>query len=160
MCEISLRIQKYLFLPDPFIIEHTIRIVDRVKPMIACYELDVEINNTTEVQNPEVFYSIKNAIQNGDLVTDHTILRIKDNKEFFDAVTQFSNDPVNALKDLIKGKSSDLQIMKENSYSPESARPVEPYLQQKMKEAVDRYLYYKVAQKRAELEAFISIKRY
>uniref|UniRef100_A0A914QPD0 Uncharacterized protein n=1 Tax=Panagrolaimus davidi TaxID=227884 RepID=A0A914QPD0_9BILA len=82
MCEIPLKIQKYLFLPDPIIIEHTIRVADRVKPMIACYELDVEINDTTELQNPE--------------------------------------------------------IMKENFYAPESARRVELYLQQNMKEAVDR----------------------
>uniref|UniRef100_A0A914PHD5 Uncharacterized protein n=1 Tax=Panagrolaimus davidi TaxID=227884 RepID=A0A914PHD5_9BILA len=136
ICEIPLRIQKYLFLPDPIIIEHAIRVEDKVKPMIACYELDVEINNTTELQNPEIFYSLENAIQNCDLVTDHTISRIQ-HKEFFDAATQFSNDPVNALKDFIKGKSSNLQIMKENSYAPESARRVEPYLQQNMKEAVD-----------------------
>uniref|UniRef100_A0AC35FER9 DM2 domain-containing protein n=1 Tax=Panagrolaimus sp. PS1159 TaxID=55785 RepID=A0AC35FER9_9BILA len=160
MSEIPLRIQKYLFLSDPIIIEHTIRVADRIKPMIACYELDVEINNTTELQNPEVFYSLENAIQNCDLVIGHTISRIKHTKGFFDAATQFSNDPVNALEGFIKGQSSDLQIMKENSYVPEPARRVEPYLQENMKEAVNRYLYHKVAQKRAELEAGLCIKRY
>uniref|UniRef100_A0A914Z6U4 DM2 domain-containing protein n=1 Tax=Panagrolaimus superbus TaxID=310955 RepID=A0A914Z6U4_9BILA len=157
--ELSLRIQSFFLQFDPIVIEHTIRVADDVKPMIACYEFDVEISETFHSQTTSFLESFEKTINNDNLKISNIISRIKRSKELYDATTRFANDPANALHDIIKSQSADLQTMKETFSGREPSKHFEYYLHPNMKEGVDRYLFNKVAQKRAELETNLCVKK-
>uniref|UniRef100_A0AC34F541 DM2 domain-containing protein n=1 Tax=Panagrolaimus sp. ES5 TaxID=591445 RepID=A0AC34F541_9BILA len=157
--ELSSRIQQFLLQPDPIIIEHTIRVVDSIKPMVACYEFDVEISENFQSQTKTFLESYEKTINNENLKISDNISRIKLCKQVYDITNHFANDPANALHDIIKGQSADLKAMNENFTGQEPSRHAEYYLNPNMKEAVDRYLHNKLAQKRSELEANLGIRK-
>ncbi|KAG8229923.1 hypothetical protein J437_LFUL009658 [Ladona fulva] len=87
--------------------------------------------------------------------TVETINQLKTNREFF---LSFAKDPQQFINKWIISQSRDLKTMTDVVGNPEEERRSEFYYQPWTQEAVCRYFYTKVQQKRAELEQALGIR--
>ncbi|KAH8415337.1 hypothetical protein KR222_004668 [Zaprionus bogoriensis] len=182
--EIPQRLNPLLHPPDPIVINHFIESGAENK-QTACYDIDVEVDDTLKNQMNSFLMSTasQQEIQGLDTKiheTVDTINQMKTNREFF---LSFAKDPqmfihrwiisqtrdlkVSAAKDLLRidsllisplSLSLSLQLMTDVVGNPEEERRAEFYYQPWTHEAVSRYFFTKVNQKRAELEQALGIR--
>ena len=142
----------------------------------ACYDIDVEVDDTVR-DSMRTFLSPQNTHELEDLdgkVWSHkTSLRLtsvsfqilqyidginqlKQSREFY---LSFSDDPQGFICKWLASQSRDLKVMTDSSTgNSEEERRADYYNEQWSYEAVSRYFYNKVQQKRAELEQALGIR--
>ncbi|CAF0797880.1 unnamed protein product [Didymodactylos carnosus] len=147
------RLNKLILPPEPIIINHTLCIDGTDPKKHACYDIDVEIDDPIR-DTMRTFLSPQNTHELEDL--DGKILQyidsinqLKQSREFY---LSFADDPQGFICKWLASQSRDLRIMTDQNGNTEEERRSEYYYEQWSVEAVSRYFYNKVQQKRAELE--------
>ncbi|XP_037943675.1 brahma-associated protein of 60 kDa isoform X2 [Teleopsis dalmanni] len=157
--EIPQRLNPLLHPPDPIVINHFIESGAENK-QTACYDIDVEVDDTLKNQMNNFLMSTasQQEIQGLDTKiheTVDTINQMKTNREFF---LSFAKDPQSFIHRWIVSQTRDLKAMTDVVGNPEEERRAEFYYQPWTHEAVCRYFFTKVNQKRAELEQALGIR--
>ncbi|KAF4525731.1 hypothetical protein B566_EDAN015245 [Ephemera danica] len=141
--EIPQRLNPLLHPPDPIVINHIISVEGAEQKQTACYDIDVEVDDTLKTQ------------MNNFLLSTASQQEIQTNREFF---LSFAKDPQQFINKWIISQTRDLKTMTDVVGNPEEERRSEFYYQPWAQEAVCRYFYTKVQQKRAELEQALGIR--
>lgn len=159
--EIPQRLGPLLHPPDPIVINHMISVEGGAEnKQTACYDIDVEVDDTLKSQMNSFLLSTSSLqeIQGLDTKiheTVDTINQLKTNREFF---LSFAKDPQVFIHRWIVSQTRDLKTMTDVVGNPEEERRAEFYYQSWTQEAVSRYFFTKVNQKRAELEQALGIR--
>lgn len=159
--EIPQRLNPLLHPPDPIVINHVITVEGGMEnKQTACYDIDVEVDDTLKNQMNNFLLSTasQQEIQTLDSKihdTVETINQLKTNREFF---LSFAKDPQTFIHKWIVSQTRDLKTMTDIVGNPEEERRAEFYYQPWTQEAVSRYFFTKVNQKRAELEQALGIR--
>ncbi|XP_031627823.1 brahma-associated protein of 60 kDa [Contarinia nasturtii] len=159
--EIPQRLNPLLHPPDPIVINHVITVEGSTEhKQTACYDIDVEVDDT--LKNQMNNFLMSTASQQEIQVLDQkihetvdTINQLKTNREFF---LSFAKDPQTFIHRWIVSQTRDLKTMTDVVGNPEEERRAEFYYQPWTNEAVSRYFFTKVNQKRAELEQALGIR--
>merc|ERR1712062_258377 len=160
--EIPQRLNPLLHPPDPIVINHLITVEGQApeQKKTACYDIDVEVDDTLKVQMNSFLLSTNSQmeIQNLDNKiheTVDTINTMKTQREFY---LSFSKDPQLFINKWLISQSRDLKMMTDVAGNPEEERRTDFYYQPWASEAVCRYFYSKIQQKRAELDSALGVK--
>jgi len=160
--EIPQRLNPLLHPPDPIVINHLITVEGQApeQKKTACYDIDVEVDDTLKVQMNSFLLSTNSQmeIQNLDNKiheTVETINTMKTQREFY---LSFSKDPQLFINKWLTSQSRDLKMMTDVAGNPEEERHTDFYYQPWASEAVCRYFYQKIQQKRAELDSVLGLK--
>ncbi|KAF7278744.1 brahma-associated protein 60 isoform X1 [Rhynchophorus ferrugineus] len=159
--EIPQRLNPLLHPPDPIVINHVISVEGGAESkQTACYDIDVEVDDTlkTQMNNFLLSTASQQEIQGLDSKiheTVDTINQLKTNREFF---LSFAKDPQQFIHKWIVSQTRDLKTMTDVVGNPEEERRSDFFYQPWAQEAVCRYFYTKVQQKRAELEQALGIR--
>lgn len=158
--EIPQRLNQLLHPPDPIVINHIISVEGPDQKKTACYDIDVEVDDTLKTQMNNFLLSTASQQEIQELdnkihETVETINQLKTNREFF---LSFAKDPQQFINKWLISQTRDLKTMTDVVGNPEEERRAEFYYQPWAQEAVCRYFYSKVQQKRAELEQALGIR--
>lgn len=158
--EIPQRLNQLLHPPDPIVINHVISVEGPDQKKTACYDIDVEVDDTLKTQMNNFLLSTANqqeiqGLDNKIHETVETINQLKTNREFF---LSFAKDPQQFINKWLISQTRDLKTMTDVVGNPEEERKAEFFYQPWAQEAVCRYFYSKVQQKRAELEQALGIR--
>uniref|UniRef100_A0A8C8JTE9 DM2 domain-containing protein n=1 Tax=Oncorhynchus tshawytscha TaxID=74940 RepID=A0A8C8JTE9_ONCTS len=126
----------------------------------ACYDIDVEVDDPLKAQMNSFLSSTTNQqeIAALEMKIHETIESINQLKTQRDFMLSFSNNPQDFIQDWLKSQSRDLKLMTDVAGNPEEERRTEFYQAPWVPEAVGRYVYSKVQQRRQELEQVLGIR--
>ncbi|KAJ1160470.1 hypothetical protein NDU88_000972 [Pleurodeles waltl] len=158
--EIPQRLHALLMPPEPIIINHVISVDPNDQKKTACYDIDVEVDDTLKTQMNSFLLSTASqqeiaALDNKIHETIETINHLKTQREF---MLSFARDPQGFINDWLQSQCRDLKTMTDVVGNPEEERRAEFYFQPWAQEAVCRYFYSKVQQRRQELEQALGIR--
>lgn len=158
--EIPSRLHPLLMPPDPIVINHIIMVEGPDAKKTACYDIDVEVDDTLKQQMSSFLLSTQSqqeiqALDNKIHETVETINQLKTNRDFF---LGFAKDPQEFINSWLISQTRDLKTMTDVAGNPEEERHAEFYFQPWSQEAVCRYFYGKVQQRRIELEQVLNIR--
>ncbi|KAJ1527518.1 hypothetical protein ONE63_007489 [Megalurothrips usitatus] len=158
--EIPQRLNPLLHPPDPIVINHIISVEGAEQKQTACYDIDVEVDDTLKTQMNNFLLSTTSqqeiqSLDNKIHETVESINTLKTNREFF---LSFAKDPQQFINKWLISQTRDLKTMTDVVGNPEEERRSEFFYQPWAQEAVCRYFYTKVQQKRAELEQALGIR--
>jgi SWI/SNF-related matrix-associated actin-dependent regulator of chromatin subfamily D len=126
----------------------------------SIYDIDVDIDDTLRDQMKGFLNSTQSLAEIAQLDTkigEHIdqLNQLRINREFY---MSFSDDPQDFINKWLISQSNDLKTMMEQSGNPEEERKANFYHEQWTDEAVCRYFYNKVQQRRAELEQVLGLR--
>ncbi|XP_075970015.1 brahma-associated protein 60 isoform X2 [Anticarsia gemmatalis] len=168
LAEVPGRLGALLHPPDPIVINHVIAVEPpHDTKQTACYDIDVEVDDTLKTQMNNFLLSTANQqeIQGLDSKiheTVDTINQLKTNREFF---LSFSMDPQQFIQKWLVSQSRDLKSLGAAGAStgpgatgstggnPEEERLGAFYAQAWAGEGVARYLHARLAARRRDLDA-------
>jgi len=161
--EIPERLRPFLFPAEPIQINHIITVDPTGEPnnkKTACYDIEVEIDDPLKQQMSNFVLSTTNQQEITTLdsrihETVDTINELKTNREF---LLSFANDPQKFIQKWLISQMHDLKVITDQVGNPEEERKSDFFYQAWTQEAVCRYFYGKVQQKRAELEQALGIR--
>lgn len=158
--EMPQRLHTLLMPPDPIVINHLISVDASDAKKTACYDIDVEIDDNLKQQMNNFLLSTQSQAEISSLdnkihETVETINQLKTSRDF---LLGFARDPQGFIDSWLVSQSRDLKIMTDVVGNPEEARYTEFYYEPWMQEAVLRYFYGKVQQRRAELEQSLGVR--
>ncbi|XP_047988419.1 brahma-associated protein of 60 kDa [Leguminivora glycinivorella] len=159
LAEVPGRLAALLHAPDPIVINHVIGVeAPHDAKQTACYDIDVEVDDTLKSQMNSFLLSTANQqeIQGLDAKiheTVDTINQLKTHREFF---LSFSKDPQQFVHKWLVSQSRDLKTMNGGGGNPEEERRSEFYAQPWAGEAVARYLSARLTQRRQQLDAALT----
>uniref|UniRef100_A0A3Q0S056 SWI/SNF related BAF chromatin remodeling complex subunit D1 n=1 Tax=Amphilophus citrinellus TaxID=61819 RepID=A0A3Q0S056_AMPCI len=158
--EIPQRLHALLMPPEPIIINHLISVDPNDQKKTACYDIDVEVDDTLKTQMNSFLLSTASqqeiaGLDNKIHETIETINQLKTQREF---MLSFARDPQGFINDWLQSQCRDLKTMTDVVGNPEEERRAEFYYQPWAQEAVCRYFYSKVQQRRQELEQALGIR--
>uniref|UniRef100_A0A674CAA2 SWI/SNF related BAF chromatin remodeling complex subunit D2 n=1 Tax=Salmo trutta TaxID=8032 RepID=A0A674CAA2_SALTR len=158
--EIPMKLAGLLQHPDPIIINHMISVDPNDQKKTACYDIDVEVDDPLKAQMNSFLSSTTNQqeIAALEMKIHETIESINQLKTQRDFMLSFSNNPQDFIQDWLKSQSRDLKLMTDVAGNPEEERRTEFYQAPWVPEAVGRYIYSKVQQRRQELEQVLGIR--
>ncbi|KAM7174528.1 SWI/SNF-related matrix-associated actin-dependent regulator of chromatin subfamily D member 3 isoform 6-T8 [Macrochelys suwanniensis] len=158
--EIPQRLTNLLLPPDPIVINHIISVDPNDQKKTACYDIDVEVEDPLKGQMSSFLLSTANqqeitALDNKIHETIESINQLKIQRDF---MLSFSRDPKGYIQDLLRSQSRDLKVMTDVVGNPEEERRAEFYHEPWSQEAVSRYFYCKIQQRRQELEQSLGVR--
>ncbi|XP_072028627.1 SWI/SNF-related matrix-associated actin-dependent regulator of chromatin subfamily D member 1-like isoform X2 [Amphiura filiformis] len=182
--EIPQRLHPLLHAPDPIVIHHVITVDTAEQKKTACYDIDVEVDDTLKEQMKSFLLSTASQQEiamldsklpkRGQTTHDsanltqscyhlwakihetvETINQLKVQREF---MLGFARDPQQFISQWLVSQSSDLKTMTDVVGNKEEERKADFFHQPWAQEAVRRYFYSKVQQRRAELEQALGIR--
>ncbi|XP_015681447.2 SWI/SNF-related matrix-associated actin-dependent regulator of chromatin subfamily D member 3 [Protobothrops mucrosquamatus] len=158
--EIPQRLTNLLLPPDPIVINHIISVDPNDQKKTACYDIDVEVEDPLKGQMSSFLLSTANqqeitALDNKIHETIESIHQLKIQRDF---MLSFSRDPKGYIQDLLRSQSRDLKVMTDVVGNPEEERRADFYQQPWSQEAVSRYFYCKIQQRRQELEQSLGVR--
>uniref|UniRef100_A0A7N6FJF3 DM2 domain-containing protein n=1 Tax=Anabas testudineus TaxID=64144 RepID=A0A7N6FJF3_ANATE len=158
--EIPMKLAGLLQHPDPIIINHIISVDPTDQKKTACYDIDVEVDDPLKGQMNSFLSSTTNQqeIAALEMKIHETIEYINQLKTERDFMLSFSNNPQEFIQDWLKSQCRDLKLMTDVTGNPEEERRTEFYQAPWVPEAVGRYVYSKVQQRRQELEQVLGIR--
>ncbi|XP_058263220.1 SWI/SNF-related matrix-associated actin-dependent regulator of chromatin subfamily D member 2 isoform X1 [Hemibagrus wyckioides] len=160
--EIPMKLAGLLQHPDPIVINHVISVDPNDQKKTACFDIDVEVDDPLKSQMSSFLSSTTNQQEIAALemkVWIHeTIESINQLKTQRDFMLSFSNNPQDFIQDWLKSQSRDLKLMTDTAGNPEEERRSEFYQAPWIPEAVGRYVFSKVQQRRQELEQVLGIR--
>ncbi|XP_076461310.1 SWI/SNF-related matrix-associated actin-dependent regulator of chromatin subfamily D member 1-like isoform X2 [Babylonia areolata] len=126
----------------------------------CCYDIDVEVDDTLKQQMNSFLLSAHSQQEIANLEskineTVETINQQKTNREFF---LSFARDPKAFLNNWLISQTRDLKTMTDVVGNPEEERRADFFYQPWAQEAVCRYFYGKVNQRRLELEQALGLR--
>lgn len=179
--EIPYKLNNLLFPPDPIIINHSIvRGIGETQRSI--YEIDVEIDDNSSIKSSTSTSSSAAAAAAGVSSTDQTTMStfmfsnahlqelqqldekicdtlevIKLTRNTFDLYTSFAEDPHKFTNKWLASQSLDLKLSNDDQQQhqigeSEEERRADYYYQPWLQEAVCRYFYRKIQERRGDLE--------
>ncbi|XP_015922861.1 brahma-associated protein of 60 kDa isoform X2 [Parasteatoda tepidariorum] len=158
--EIPQRLHQLLHPADPIVINHVISVEGPDTKKTACYDIDVEVDDPLKSQMNSFLLSTASqqeiqGLDNKIHETVETINQLKTNREFF---LSFAKEPQQFIYKWLISQTRDLKTMTDVVGNPEEERRSDFYYQPWAQEAVCRYFYGKVNQRRAELEQALGIR--
>lgn len=158
--EIPSRLSPLLMPPDPIVINHVIAVEGPDAKKTACYDIDVEVDDTLKQQMNSFLLSTQSqqeiqALDNKIFETVETTNLLKTNRDFF---LGFANHPQNFINTWLLSQTRDLKVITDTAGNPEEERQADLYHEAWVPEAVSRYFYSKVQQRRVELEQVLGIR--
>lgn len=158
--EIPQRLHQLLHPADPIVINHVISVEGPDTKKTACYDIDVEVDDPLKSQMNSFLLSTASqqeiqTLDNKIHETVETINSLKTNREFF---LSFAKEPQQFIYKWLISQTRDLKNMTDVVGNPEEERRSDFYYQPWAQEAVCRYFYGKVNQRRAELEQALGIR--
>jgi len=161
--EIPQRLNPLLHPPDPIVINHLITVEELRHPdqkKTACYDIDVEVDDTLKTQMNSFLLSTASqqeiqSLDNKIHETVETINTMKTHREFY---LSFAKDPQLFINKWLISQSRDLKTMTDVAGNPEEERHTDFYYQPWAQEAVCRYFYSKIQQKRQELDSALGVR--
>jgi len=161
--EIPQRLNPLLHPPDPIVINHIISVEELRHPdskKTACYDIDVEVDDTLKTQMNNFLLSTASqqeiqSLDNKIHETVDTINGLKTSREFF---LSFAKDPQLFINKWLMSQTRDLKTMTDVAGNPEEERRCDFYYQPWATEAVCRYFYGKIQQKRSELDSSLGVR--
>ncbi|NIG58026.1 SWI/SNF-related matrix-associated actin-dependent regulator of chromatin subfamily D member 1 [Pontoporia blainvillei] len=143
--EIPQRLHALLMPPEPIIINHVISVDPNDQKKTACYDIDVEVDDTLKTQMNSFLLSTASqqeiaTLDNKIHETIETINQLKTQREF---MLSFARDPQGFINDWLQSQCRDLKTMTDVVGNPEEERRAEFYFQPWAQEAVCRYFYSK-----------------
>ncbi|XP_069778738.1 SWI/SNF-related matrix-associated actin-dependent regulator of chromatin subfamily D member 3-like isoform X3 [Narcine bancroftii] len=158
--EIPQRLTNLLLPPDPIIINHLISVDLSDQKKTACYDIDVEVDDPLKCQMSSFLLSTANQqeIAGLDNKIHETIESINQLKIQRDFMLSFSKDPKGYIQEWLRSQCRDLKIMTDVVGNPEEERRADFYQQPWSQEAVSRYFYCKIQQRRQELEQAMGVR--
>lgn len=155
LAEVPARLGALLHAPDPIVINHLISVEPpHDAKQTACYDIDVEVDDTLKAQMNSFLLSTANQqeIQGLDAKiheTVDTINQLKTNREFF---LSFSKEPQQFVQKWLVSQSRDLKTMGGGAGNAEEERRAAFYSQAWAGEGVARYLHARLAARRRDLD--------
>ncbi|XP_023828615.1 SWI/SNF-related matrix-associated actin-dependent regulator of chromatin subfamily D member 3 isoform X2 [Salvelinus sp. IW2-2015] len=177
--EIPQRLTNLLLPPDPIVINHVISVDPNDQKKTACYDIDVEVEDPLKGQMSSFLLSTANQQEIASLDNKvgqphkkdsqsqlpkmtfkihETIESINQLKIQRDFMLSFSRDPKGYIQDWLKSQSRDLKLMTDVVGNPEEERRAAFYHEPWSQEAVSRYFYSKIQQRRQELEQALAVR--
>ncbi|XP_066519966.1 SWI/SNF-related matrix-associated actin-dependent regulator of chromatin subfamily D member 2 [Hoplias malabaricus] len=158
--EIPMKLAGLLQHPDPIVINHIISVDPNEQKKTACFDIDVEVDDPLKSQMTSFLSSTTNQqeIAALEMKIHETIESINQLKTQRDFMLSFSNNPQDFIQDWLKSQSRDLKLMTDTAGNPEEERRSEFYQAPWVQEAVGRYIFSKVQQRRQELEQVLGIR--
>uniref|UniRef100_A0AAQ4Q3J6 SWI/SNF related BAF chromatin remodeling complex subunit D2 n=1 Tax=Gasterosteus aculeatus aculeatus TaxID=481459 RepID=A0AAQ4Q3J6_GASAC len=158
--EIPMKLASLLQHPDPIIINHMISVDPTDQKKTACYDIDVEVDDPLKGQMNSFLSSTTNQqeIAALEMKIHETIEYINQLKTERDFMLSFSNKPQDFIQDWLKSQCRDLKLMTDVKGNPEEERRTEFYEAPWVPEAVGRYVYSRLQQRRQELEQVLGIR--
>ncbi|KAJ8245932.1 hypothetical protein GJAV_G00261840 [Gymnothorax javanicus] len=158
--EIPMKLAGLLQHPDPIVINHIISVDPNDQKKTACYDIDVEVDDPLKGQMNSFLSSTTNQqeIPALEMKIHETIESINQLKTQRDFMLSFSNNPQEFIQDWLKSQCRDLKLMTDVAGNPEEERRTEFYDAPWVPEAVGRYIFSKVQQRRQELEQVLGIR--
>ncbi|XP_053368101.1 SWI/SNF-related matrix-associated actin-dependent regulator of chromatin subfamily D member 2 [Clarias gariepinus] len=158
--EIPMKLAGLLQHPDPIVINHIISVDPSDQKKTACFDIDVEVDDPLKSQMSSFLSSTTNQqeIAALEMKIHETIESINQLKTQRDFMLSFSNNPQDFIQDWLKSQSRDLKLMTDTAGNPEEERRSEFYQAPWIQEAVGRYVFSKVQQRRQELEQVLGIR--
>uniref|UniRef100_A0A8C1L9D3 SWI/SNF related, matrix associated, actin dependent regulator of chromatin, subfamily d, member 2 n=1 Tax=Cyprinus carpio TaxID=7962 RepID=A0A8C1L9D3_CYPCA len=158
--DIPMKLAGLLQHPDPIIINHIISVDPNDQKKTACFDIDVEVDDPLKAQMTSFLSSTtsQQEITALEMKIHETIESINQLKTQRDFMLSFSNNPQDFIQDWLKSQSRDLKLMTDTVGNPEEERKTEFYHSPWVKEAVGRYIFSKVQQRRQELEQVLGIR--
>ncbi|MCI4383922.1 hypothetical protein PGIGA_G00032220 [Pangasianodon gigas] len=158
--EIPMKLAGLLQHPDPIVINHVISVDPNDQKKTACFDIDVEVDDPLKSQMSSFLSSTTNQqeIAALEMKIHETIESINQLKTQRDFMLSFSNNPQDFIQDWLKSQSRDLKLMTDTAGNPEEERRSEFYQAPWIQEAVGRYIFSKVQQRRQELEQVLGIR--
>ncbi|XP_050418023.1 SWI/SNF-related matrix-associated actin-dependent regulator of chromatin subfamily D member 1 isoform X3 [Patella vulgata] len=158
--EIPAKLHPLMMPPDPIVINHLITVEGPDAKKTACYDIDVEVDDTLKQQMNSFLLSTQSQQEISNLdnkihETVETINQLKTNREFF---LGFAKDPQDFINNWLISQTRDLKTMTDVVGNPEEERRSDFFYQTWSQEAVCRYFYGKVQQRRVELEQALGIR--
>ncbi|XP_022123137.1 brahma-associated protein of 60 kDa [Pieris rapae] len=157
LAEIPARLAPLLHAPDPIVINHLISVEPpHDAKQTACYDIDVEVDDTLKAQMNAFLLSTANQheIQGLDAKiheTVDTINQLKTNREFF---LSFGKDPQQFTQKWLLSQARDLKTLSGGGGgNPEEERRAAFYAQPWSGEGAARYLHHRLAARRKDLDA-------
>ncbi|XP_041977415.1 brahma-associated protein of 60 kDa [Aricia agestis] len=159
LAEVPARLGALLHAPDPIVINHLITVEPpHDAKQTACYDIDVEVDDTLKNQMNSFLQSTANQqeIQGLDAKiheTVDTINQLKTNREFF---LSFSKDPQQFVQKWLLSQSRDLKTLGggvTGSGGAEEERRSALYAGAWADEGAARYLHARLAARRRDLDA-------
>ncbi|GBP51486.1 Brahma-associated protein of 60 kDa [Eumeta japonica] len=158
LAEVPGRLATLLHAPDPIVINHVIGVeAPHDTKQTACYDIDVEVDDTLKTQMNNFLVSTANQqeIQGLDSKiheTVDTIHQLKTNREFF---LSFSRDPQQFVHRWLVSQARDLKAITEGAGNPEEERRAPFYRQPWAGEGVARYLHARLAHRAHDLDTLL-----
>lgn len=126
----------------------------------SIYDIDIDIDDIIRDQMKSFLNSSQSLIEIAQLdskVSEHIdqLNQLRINREFF---MEFSENPQEFINKWLVSQSNDLRGIMELNGNPEEERKSQFYNEQWTDEAVCRYFYNKVQQRRAELEQVLGLR--
>jgi SWI/SNF-related matrix-associated actin-dependent regulator of chromatin subfamily D len=157
--DLPAKLNKLILPSEPIIINHTLCLGTDPKKH-ACYDIDVEVDDPVR-DSMRTYLSPQNTHELEEL--DGKILQyidsinqLKQSREFY---LSFADDPQGFICKWLASQSRDLKMITDSTTgNAEEERRADYYTEQWSYEAVSRYFYNKVQQKRAELEQALGIR--
>jgi len=154
--EIPAKLSNLLSPPDPIVIHHSI-VRNSGETQRATFDFEVEVEDyiDTKVLNHDT-----QEIKQLDEKVFGIVADIKRSVTNFGFFSDFSKDPQQSITKWLASQSNDLKLMTDQPGDVEEERRADYYYQPWMQEAVCRYFYRKVQERRNDLElALSSIRR-
>lgn len=116
--EIPQRINPLLHPPDPIVINHIISVEGTEQKQTACYDIDVEVDDTLKTQMNNFLLSTASqqeiqSLDNKIHETVDTINQLKTSREFF---LSFAKDPQQFIEKWIISQTRDLKVSQKIIY--------------------------------------------
>uniref|UniRef100_A0A671PGF6 SWI/SNF-related matrix-associated actin-dependent regulator of chromatin subfamily D member 2-like n=1 Tax=Sinocyclocheilus anshuiensis TaxID=1608454 RepID=A0A671PGF6_9TELE len=158
--DIPMKLASLLQHPDPIVINHIISVDPNDQKKTACFDIDVEVDDPLKAQMTSFLSSTtsQQEITALEMTIHETIESINQLKTQRDFMLSFSNYPQDFIQDWLKSQSRDLKLMTDTVGNPEEERRTDFYHSPWVKEAVGRYIFSKVQQRRQELEQVLGIR--
>ena len=152
--EIPHLLQPLLRAPDPIIINHVISVDPVESKKNSCYDIEMELDDNLKAQMSSFLLSSgsQQEIAELDRRIHDTVATVKQHRMQREFFLSFSESPQEFISDWISSQTRDLKTMTDASGIKEEERQAEFYYSQWSQEAVSRYFYSKVQQRRLELE--------
>lgn len=155
--EIPAKLTSLLSPPDPIMIHHSIVRNEAGENQRAFFDFEVEVDNLIDTR---VINQDSQEIRQLDEKVFSIVSDIKKSMTNFGFFSDFSKDPQIAIKKWLAAQTTDLKIMTDQMGDVDEERRADYYYQPWMQEAVCRYFYRKVQERRNDLElALSSMKR-
>lgn len=148
--------------PDPIVINHLINIETNEPKRTSIYDINVEVEDCVREQMKGFLLASQSQsmmeINQLDAKIQEQIDQINQQRLNRDFFMSFSDDPQEFINNWLVSQSHDLKSMADLNGNPEEERKAEFYFEPWADEAVCRYFYSKVQQKRNELDQVLGVR--